>query len=313
MRNALPLVLGLVVGSIGAVLFQRSFPPKPGTSEARVAELETRLKSANVRLAALEAAAPPKRPNVNALKAGTRGIVEDFREGRLVDVNEVFRTFRPVFRDLAPLFDRIRRKELKQSHERVHDHLTRKYHLDASQQAALKKWQEAQADTEAKVFRALATSESITLEDMIKASQAPRRHTGLDRFMEGLLTGDDLNAFKSDRMTERVENVQNEAEQRVSRLHREVELDESQQDQIFAIMARSSPDFDPAMRFEGLGDDTAALAPGQSRHDAIMAVLRPDQRQQYEERRAARRREAEIEFNELGLKLPDTWDLFADD
>jgi hypothetical protein len=313
MRTALPLVLGLVIGSIGAVLFQRSFPPDPGTSEARVAELESQLKSATIRLAALEATAPRKPTNVNALKAGTRNILEDFREGRLVDVNEVFRTFQPVFRDLAPLFDRIRRKELRESHERIHDHLTRKYHLDASQQAALKKWQEAQADSEAKIFRALATSETLTFEDMVKATKAPRRDTGLDRMMEGMLTGDELAAYKADRMVERIQNVQNEAEQKVSRLHGEVELDEKQQDQIFSIMAKSSPDFDPAMRFEGLGDDTAALTPGQSRHDAILAVLRPEQRQQYEERRAERRREAERELNEIGLKLPDNWDIFEDE
>ena len=131
--------------------------------------------------------------------------------------------------------------------------------------------------------------------------------------MESTLTGDDLARYKSDRLNQRVENVQNEAEHKVSRLHREVELDEAQQDQVFAIMARSSPDFDSSMQFEGLGDDTAKLAPGQSRNDAIMAVLRPDQRQQYEERRVARRQEAEQDLRESGLKLPANWDMFEDD
>ena len=294
MRAALPLILGLIIGSIGSILFQRSFPPDPGTSAAKIAELDAELTRARVRLAALEASTP-KRPvsSAESLRAGARTIFEDLRDGRPVDMNEVFQAVKPVMRDLAPIFDRIRRKELKQHNEQILADLTRKYHLDPSQQKALKAWQQSKAEAEAKLFTAFATSETTTFEDMVKATHAPRANNGLDSFMESTLTGDDLARYKTDRMNQRVENVQNEAEHKVSRLHREVELDEAQQDQVFAIMARSSPDFDSSMKFEGLGDDTAKLAPGQSRNDAIMAVLRPDQRQQYEERRAARRREAE--------------------
>lgn len=313
MRAAIPLIFGLIIGSIGAFLFQRSFPPDPGTSAAKIAELDEQLTRTRIRLAALETNAPRKPSSTSGvLKAGARTIFEDLRDGRPVDMNEVFQTLKPVMRDLAPIFDRIRRKELKHMNEQILADLTRKYHLDASQQKALKAWQQSKAEFEAKLFTAFATSETTTFEDMVKASRAPRTSSGLDGFMESTLTGEDLANFKSDRMNERVQNVQNEAEHKVSRLHREVELDEAQQDQVFAIMARSSPDFDPAMKFEGLGDDTAKLAPGQSRNDAIMAVLRPDQRQQYEHRRVLRRQEAEQDFQEMGLKLPANWDMFED-
>ena len=77
-------------------------------------------------------------------------------------------------------------------------------------------------------------------------------------------------------------------------------------------MARSSPEFDPSMQLEGLGGKTATLPPGQSRDEAVMHVLRPEQRRQYEEHRIARRAAAGKEMEEVGLKLPDSWDMFEE-
>ena len=110
-----------------------------------------------------------------------------------------------------------------------------------------------------------------------------------------------------------MEQVQAEAERRVSRLNSVVNLDDAQQDQVFALMARSSPNFDPSMQLEGLAGGQTTISPGQSRDEAIMKVLRPDQRHQYEEHRIARRAEATREMEEVGLKLPDNWDTFGDE
>jgi hypothetical protein len=66
------------------------------------------------------------------------------------------------------------------------------------------------------------------------------------------------------------------------------------------------------MQLEGLSGDTSSIGQRESRDDAIMNVLRPDQRQQYDEVRAKRRAEEEARLNEVGLKLPATWDVFED-
>jgi len=154
---------------------------------------------------------------------------------------------------------------------------------------------------------------SKSLEEMIKTTQPKRSTDGMDAFMASTLTGKDLADYQRDRLTQRAEQVQSEAERKVNRLHSAVELDSAQQDQVFSIMARSSPDFDPSMKFEGLGDDSAQLTPGQSRDDAIMAVLRPDQQQRYEDQRNQRRAEAAKELNEVGLTLPPDWNMFDQD
>jgi hypothetical protein len=52
LRPLFGLVVGLVVGGVGAVLFVQSMPPKEGSPEEQVAKLEVELKSTRNRLAA---------------------------------------------------------------------------------------------------------------------------------------------------------------------------------------------------------------------------------------------------------------------
>jgi hypothetical protein len=148
------------------------------------------------------------------------------------------------------------------------------------------------------------------MEDLAMASANVRVDDGLDKFMEGTLRGDKLTAFKSDRMLERVERVQQEADMKVTRLDSIVSLDDTQRGQVFGVMARGARDFDPAMQFEGLGTDTAALPSGKSKLDAILAVLRPQQRQAYEAERTKRRDEARKEMEAIGLTMPEDSKMF---
>ncbi|MFN0125655.1 MAG: hypothetical protein ACKV19_03085, partial [Verrucomicrobiales bacterium] len=68
--------------------------------------------------------------------------------------------------------------------------------------------------------------------------------------------------------------------------------------------ARSSADYDPAMQLEGLGSDVASPTEAASRDEAILAVLRPDQRAAYEADRQRRRDAAAKNLEAIGIK-PD--------
>ncbi|MDB6136616.1 MAG: hypothetical protein JWM59_4859 [Verrucomicrobiales bacterium] len=313
MRAPLFLIIGAIIGAAGALLYQQSTPPVPGSPEARNSELERELIKTRVALAAAEARAPkPGLTTKEKLANGARTIVDDLKAGRTVDMNDVFRAAKPVISDFSPLFERIQRRDMRRHNEYILGDLTRKYHLNASQQESLRTWLNNKTEEQIAAMRQFHQRDDATLEDMMKSGRKFRSDDGLDGFMETVLTGDELGSFKTERLNQRVERVQTEAEQQVSRLNSMVQLDEKQQDQVFSLMARSSPDFDPGMKFEGLGDDTTQLAAGQSRDDAIMEVLRPDQRAQYEHERQVRRETAQKEMSDFGLKVPDNWDMFGD-
>ena len=63
LRLLLPLVIGLVVGGAGAILFQESMPGAVGSPQERADKLEIELKQTQSRLAALEA---PDTPGKNS-------------------------------------------------------------------------------------------------------------------------------------------------------------------------------------------------------------------------------------------------------
>ncbi len=314
MRQWIGLVIGLVVGIAGATLYSQSLPPEEGSLEEKIEEGRIALEKAEKRIATLEA----ETEVIGRSKAGatfrdrTRSIAEDIRDGKLVDVDDVFGAFKPVMRDLSPLFDRIRLRDQKKHFDTIAGEYSRKYDLTPEESAALQKHLEKIAAETAAEYSKVITSESSSFEDFVRASRNVGREDGLDAFMESTLQGEKLEQFRTDRLTEKVERVQGEADRKVERLNTGVVLDEAQKDQVFTMMARGSRDYDPAMQFEGLTGDTAALSAGgsQSRDEAILSVLRPDQREAFEAHREKQREEAEADMRAIGLKLPENWDVF---
>jgi hypothetical protein len=311
-RSLVPLVVGLAVGGIGATLFQQSLPPAAGSPAERADQLAAELKRATNRIAVLEAAEPSggRRPGL-ATQDRLRILAEDLRAGRPVSPDDIFAAVQPVLADLTPLFDRIRLRNQAKMIEAMASELAGRYDLDPQQQAALGQWLEARADDNAKRWNDLVARKDTRLADLIRATHDVRLDDGLDQFMATTLTGDKLTAFNAARMAERAERVQQAADRQVARLDAIVELDDAQRDQVFGLAARSSRDYDPGMKLEGLTGDIGATPAG-DRQTALLSVLRPDQRATYETERQRRRAEAAEEAAAIGLTLPDNWNPLDD-
>lgn len=93
---------------------------------------------------------------------------------------------------------------------------------------------------------------------------------------------------------------------RVERLSSIVQLDDTQRDQVFGIMARNSPEYDASIKLEGAAGDIGNIPSG-SREEATLSVLRPEQREAYLAERQSRRDAAEKDMRAIGLTLPETW------
>lgn len=307
LRSVIPLIAGLAVGATGAILFLQSMPPPVGSAEERIGKLEAELKKSENRVAALEGLDPQgaKRPG-RTLKDGLRSIADDFRAGRPVTPDDVFRATQPLIRDLSPLFDRMRTKELQQQSDALAGEYARKYALTPAQQESLKQWLDQRAEEEAKRYTATISQQGVKLEDLNAATKDIRLQDGIETFMQNTLSGEKLAAFKADQMKEKVESVQKEADMKVERLDQIVKLDESQRGQVFGMLARGARDYDSAMQFEGMGTNTTLA--GKSKQEAILSVLRPEQRLTYEAARDKQRADAEKELGSMGLSLPEDFD-----
>ena len=308
LRAIVPLAIGLATGVAGAVLFLQSMPPAEGSAAERAAKLEVELKHANNRLAAFEAADPHgRRKPGQSFKDRAGRIVEDLRDGKPVSPDDIFHAMQPFIRDFSPLFDRIRVRQMEKESDALAGEMARKYGLNPKQQEALQAWLKERAAEESKRYFDTVSQEGIKLEDLASAAQDVRIDDGIESFMEKTIAGDKLAAFKADRMTEKVARVQSDADMRVERLDDIVDLDDQQRGQLFGVMARGSRDYDPAMQFEGLGEDHPALTSGMSKQQAVFAVLRPEQRTAYEEAKKQQAEQARKDMADLGLTVPDNW------
>jgi hypothetical protein len=323
-RTAGLLVVGLVIGGIGAVLFRESLPGAEGSAEERANRLEFELKQALNRIAALEAASGTQgeRGGVlqrmtgphdrrRTLRDGARDIAEDIRAGRPVTPEDIFRASQPLMRDLAPLFDRMRLREQQKVIDSLTGEIARKYDLTPEQQGSLNQWFKGKAAEEAKKWSDLVGTEGTRLQDLMKASREIRPDAGLDEFMPSVLSGEKLTKFQTQRLEERADRVEREADARVQRLDSIVGLDQAQRDQIFGISARGSKEYDPRMVLDGVAGD--ATGGSGNVNERVLSVLRPDQRAAYEVERQRRREEAAKDLEAIGLSLPADWDMFGDD
>lgn len=297
------IAIGAIFGGAGALMFRDSLPGREGTPEERAARLETELKRAETKIASLEAGGSRRqRPGTDS-KDRLREIVENMREGKAVSMDDLVRVSQPLMRDLSPVFERLRVKGEKARVDSMSGELARKYKLNDTQRSALNEWFTARAEQTAREQAAVWENPNITLEEMVRATQDDRIDKGLDEYLGGVLSGEDLARFQTDRLTEKSERVQAEADRRMDRIDAVVKLDDAQRDRVFDLMARKSTDYDPQMNFEWGG----GVAP--ERAGSLDDILRPDQKAALDAEQVKRRAEAEKDMAEVGLTLPANWDL----
>jgi hypothetical protein len=170
MRQYLGLAIGLIVGGIGAFMFSQSLPPEEGSTEERLEKTAHELDKAQLEIAALRAEGKTGRPG-RTTADGMRSIAEDIKAGRLVDVDDVFKTAKPWMRNLAPVFDRMRVRDQKKYFDTIAGEWAREYGLNRSEQNALEDWLGARAEENSAAFSAVIDDDSSGLEDMIRATR----------------------------------------------------------------------------------------------------------------------------------------------
>ena len=311
-RSLLPLAIGLIVGGVGATMFIQSMPGAAGSPEERANKLEIELKKAQDRIAVLDAKDSPRRTRPGSTFADkARNIAEDIRAGRPVNPDDIFRAAQPLLRDMAPLFDRMRLKQQRETVDRLTGELARKYDLTPEGRETLRKWFDWKVNMEAKRWTELMGTDGIRIQDMMRASKDVRVDEGLETVMAGVLPPEKLATFTTERKAERAQKVQQEADMKVQRLDSIVQLDDAQRERVFGIMARGSKDYEPTMKLEGANGEVGAT-PGGDRQAAMLAILRPDQRAAYDTEQKRRRDEAAKNMEAVGLSLPTDWQMLDD-
>jgi hypothetical protein len=161
--------------------------------------------------------------------------------------------------------------------------------LSESQAAALRTHLETM-DKENQEKMQSAMGKDMKLEDLI----AMRRNGGnnpqkaVDDWAAANLSGDQAESYKAKRLTEKSEQITRSANAQLDGLDRELSLSEEQKDKVFNVLVQTDQNYDASMKLEGI-DATASVGEGQSRDDAIAAILSPDQKAKYDARQTERK------------------------
>ena len=102
---------------------------------------------------------------------GARDILEDIREGRGADLDDIFAVTKPWLNDLSPVINLMRSKEEREQFARLAGDYTRKYDLNESQQKQLRQWLDARATENAERFVNVVANDSSTFYDLMLAGK----------------------------------------------------------------------------------------------------------------------------------------------
>ncbi len=305
-QSILPLALGLIIGAVASTLIQRTLAPAAGTPEEQVAKLEHELKQVRRELNAITDTTKRKRFGATT-HDGVRGIAMRVKEGLPVTPDDIFNAFKPLMRDLSPLTERMSVIEASRRGESLAGEYARKYGLDAKQQKELIEHIEANELEKAQAMTALIESDSSSMRDFMKLERESRYESGIDAFMSRALRGENLKAYQIERTNEKAQRVQQDADLYVKRVDDIVKLDQKQRHQMFLYMAQTSSDYEPQMQFDDLMEGTQNLPSGMERNEAMMSVLRQDQRAAYQAYRQEQLAKSQQEAARMGITLPNDW------
>ena len=308
LKQVIGLVLGLVVGVFGGFLFSKSLPPEEGSVEEELEKMRIMVAEKNRKIRSYE-----RYVRTTTTSDEARQMFKDLRDGKDISLDDILTTMKPWMRKMSPIFERMRALNEEEMADALTSEWARKYDLNASQRAELKEWFKAQGERRAQALRNVIESKSSGFVDLIRATEYDWRDAqGADKVMEGFLSGEELAEFKEERLSERAESVQHEADRNLARLDGIVELDSKQHEQLFGVLSRGAEYYQPGMEVDGLGNDNSALD-RRERNAEIRAVLRPEQIEKLDAHRDARREEAEKEMGKMMLKLPRDWDMLDRD
>ncbi len=281
-RILLPLLAGIALGAAVVLLWHQSADARTRAAlkqdgDAKVAQLQRELASARSevtawqqRLEATGAEDAPARENV-------------------LDIQRILNDARPLMKTLALMFGE-RRKEMT-------DRMIRGMASKLAEQMGL-----TEAQTEAMIahFTALDAANfekvkamldrKLTILDVFNVMNESNPQKTMDAYVQQAMTPEQKAAWENRKLETKAEQLERTTNWKLDRMSGALKLDEAQKDQVFSILVKTNPDYDPSLGIEGLTGTTPDTTIPLKEEDAIASVLRPEQMQDwsaYQKKQAA--------------------------
>lgn len=309
-KSIVLLVVGLIVGCIGGFMFHGSLPPETPLEE-QIATLQKEKAEAELLIKELENQEDLiTRSPENAASQKARLIIDRIRRGETVGLEEFFSAYQPFLEDSAPLFGLLRNLGELERFDYSLGQLTRKYDLTDAERTKLERWMERKSRKNRRAFDAALNNPNATIFDFLNAfSNQNQYDEGIEEPLRDILDRDEFSEFRNQRLEERATRVQREADGKLKRLEKYVDLRPEQQDSLFVVFAQSSRHYSRDLEFEGIDPNIASREPTVFSYDSVYEVLDPKQTDQLRNAQDRERASADRRLGMIGLEVGPDWDM----
>lgn len=268
----LPLIAGLLLGgsSVYAWMYLR------GQSEAESAFTEA-LQKRDADLARMKASLTEARSAADSLRQrfDAAGLDADPVKENELDIQRLLNDARPLMKSLALMFGEQRKMmtekwirdmagklaaEMGLTEEQTNDMIAHFLKLDEENFAKIK----AMLDRK------------LTILDVFSVMKDMNPQKSMDDYVMTKLTDEQKKSWENRKLESKAQQLERTANWQLERMSKSLNLDETQKDQVFDILVKKNPQYDPALSVEGVNAGVE-LDSGKSQDEAIAAVLREDQ------------------------------------
>lgn len=268
-RLLLPLLTGTLIGAAGMLFWHR----------AAVAETEAALKSesdANIARMQRDLTRARSEAATWQQRLETAGVDESPVKENVLDIQRLLNDARPLMKTLALMFGDQRKQ--------MTDRMIRGMASKLAEQMGL-----TEEQTEAMIahFTALDAANfekmkgmldrKLTLMDVFTVMNDMNPQKSMDAYVQQAMTPEQKASWDNRKLESKAQQLERTANWKLDRMNRTLKLDEAQKDQVFSILVKTNPDYDPSLGIEGVPGATPDAALPLKEEDAIASVLRPEQ------------------------------------
>lgn len=269
--------------------------------QTQLDDLKNKLKLRDAELASLRAELARLSADGDSFRKQVEELgisLDPAQEGKL-DIQRLLNDARPLLKSMAAMFGDQRKKMVERWIRGMADKLAEDLGLTPEQKEAMIAHFLAEDEANFQKIRSML-DRPIGLLDVFTLAKDLDPRKKADEYLSTALTGEQLEKWKTKQLTDKAQQLERGANWQLDRLTKDLNLNESQKDQVFNILVKKNPQFDPSLQIEGAGATSDPDA-GKTQDEAIAAVLEGEQQEKFKQMQAERTKEQERWTNMLGI------------
>jgi hypothetical protein len=259
------------------------------------------LKARDADLARLKAQLSNERTAASALrqKIELAGLDADPAKENELDISRLLNDARPLMKSLALMFGEQRKLMTTRFIKDMAEKLADEMGLTDEQKAEMIAHFMKVDDENFAKFKSML-DRKLTVLDVFTMMKDMNPQKSMDDYMIAKLTPEQKEKWEGRKLETKAQQIERTATRQLDRMTSSLKLDEQQQDQVFNILVKKNPQYDPALDVQGVTTDGATFDLKKSQDEAIAEVLRPEQMEDWNKMQERKSKETKRWTDALG-------------